>query len=69
MLYCFSIIFPAEENTRMIFARTFKVSTNQPQFHRLRLPNLKFQEEIFHETHKISELNEISDSMSSVSRF
>lgn len=41
----------------MIFSS--KVSTNQPQFQRLRPPKITFQEEIFHETlNKISELEE-----------
>ena len=43
--------------TTMIFSS--KVSTNQPQFQRLRPPKITFQEEIFHETlNKISELEE-----------
>uniref|UniRef100_A0A671GCX5 Modulator of smoothened n=1 Tax=Rhinolophus ferrumequinum TaxID=59479 RepID=A0A671GCX5_RHIFE len=48
-----------EENTEMIFSSAFKVSTDQLQFHRLRPPKIKFQGEIFHETHKISKLDEI----------
>lgn len=48
-----------KKNAGMIFWSTFKVSTKTPQFQRLRPPKIKFQEEIFHETCKISELYEI----------
>lgn len=64
MLYYFFrilVLFPAgkKKNAGMIFWSTFKVSTKKPQFQRLRPPKVKFQEEIFHETCKISELDEI----------
>ena len=62
------VIFPAKENSEMIISSTFKVSTNQPQVHRLRPPKIKFQEGIFFmRLTKILELDEICKGMLSVS--